>query len=140
MPCVTYSMSFDPALTYRQWYPSQREIVQYLHNIASRFQINERLTLNAEVVSARWDDATQMWLVAYKLGQTGEIVEQQSKILVSAIGQLVEPTYGGVQGLEKFKGDILHCNQWNSDTNLAGKQVVVVGNGGKQASSVMKDC
>jgi hypothetical protein len=131
MPCITYSMSFDPALTYRQWLPSQAEILQYLHDITTKYRVDQRLTLNAEFVDANWNDKTKLWTVTYKNLKTSELYEQESRFLISAIGQLVEPIYGGIQGLEHFEGDVLHCNRWDNDVSLDDKNVVVIGNGGK---------
>jgi cation diffusion facilitator CzcD-associated flavoprotein CzcO len=132
MPCITYSMSFDPALTYRQWFPSQHEILQYLHHIASKYDINSRLRLNAEMLNATWDEETKVWTVKYRESKSYEISELRSKILVSAIGQLVVPSYGGIKGMDRFKGDILHCICWSADIALDGKDVVVIGNGGEK--------
>jgi cation diffusion facilitator CzcD-associated flavoprotein CzcO len=131
MPCVTYSMSFDPSLTYRQWFPSQYEILQYLHHVASKYDINQRLHLDAEVVNATWNDTKKMWTVVYRDSKTSETSEQQSKFLISAIGQLVEPSYGGIKDLDRFKGDVLHCNRWNTQISLEDKDVIVIGNGRK---------
>jgi cation diffusion facilitator CzcD-associated flavoprotein CzcO len=91
MPCITYSMSFDPALTYCQWFPSQYEILQYLHHVVSKYDINQRLQLDAEEVNTTWNDTTKMWTVVYRNPKTSEVSEQQPKFLISAIG---EPSYG----------------------------------------------
>ncbi|KAF2657184.1 FAD/NAD(P)-binding domain-containing protein [Lophiostoma macrostomum CBS 122681] len=129
IPCVTYGMSFDPSRTYCQWYPSQCEILQYLHHIASKYNIEEHMQLNTEFVRASWDDDTKLWTVVYKDRQRSEMYEQQTKFLISAIGLLVEPSYEGVQDLDRFGGDVIHANRWNDNIKLEGKRVVVVGNG-----------
>jgi cation diffusion facilitator CzcD-associated flavoprotein CzcO len=72
-----------------------------------------------------------MWTVVYRNSKTAETSEQQSKFLISKIGQLVEPSYWGVKGLDSFKGVVLHCNRWNTETTLEDKDVVVIGNGRK---------
>jgi cation diffusion facilitator CzcD-associated flavoprotein CzcO len=70
----------------------------------------------------------------YRNSKSYEISELRSKILVSAIGQLVVPSYGGIKGMDRFKGELLHCNRWSADVALDGKDVVVIGNGGEQRS------
>ncbi|KUJ10411.1 FAD/NAD(P)-binding domain-containing protein [Mollisia scopiformis] len=136
MPCVTYSMSFDPSQTYRQWFPSQGEILQYIHRLASKDNINQHLQFNVEVVDAKWSDKTKIRTVIYRDTRTLELCEQQTKLLISAIGQLVEPSYGDIQGLGHFEGDVLHCNRWDDHVKLKGKNVVVVGNGASAAQVV----
>ncbi|KAH7063910.1 hypothetical protein BKA63DRAFT_428924 [Paraphoma chrysanthemicola] len=128
-PCVAYSMSFDPATTYRQWLPSQSEILQYLHYVAAKYDINSLIRLNAEMLNAVWDDEAKLWAVTYRDRNSSQSFELQSRILISAIGQLVEPSYGGIKGLDCFKGAILHCNRWDTDTILGDKNIVVIGNG-----------
>lgn len=127
-------MSFDPAKTYRQWLPSQGEILQYLHYVAAKYDINSRIRLNAEMLNAGWDDEARLWAITYRDRSLSQSFELQSRILISAIGQLVEPSYAGIKGLDCFKGAILHCNRWNNDISLKDKHAIVIGNGGTHQS------
>jgi cation diffusion facilitator CzcD-associated flavoprotein CzcO len=79
IPCVTYSMSFEPSQTYRHWFPPQGEILQYLHHVASKYKIDQHLQLNTEFVRASWNDDAKLWTVVYKNLHTSEVFKEQAK-------------------------------------------------------------
>ncbi|KAF2831521.1 hypothetical protein CC86DRAFT_391080 [Ophiobolus disseminans] len=118
MPCVTYSMSFDPAVTYHQWFPLQSEILRF-HDVASKHDLNKHIRLNSKMDTG-----------------SNETFELDTKILVFTIGQLVEPSYGGIQGRTLFDGDVLHCNRWKNDVILDQKHIVVIVNGASAAQII----
>jgi len=49
--------------------------------------------------------------------------------LVSAVGQLNQPRYPDIKGLENFKGKIMHSARWDWSHRLEGKNVGIIGNG-----------
>jgi cation diffusion facilitator CzcD-associated flavoprotein CzcO len=67
--------------------------------------------------------------------ETGTPFIHEAKILVSAVGGYVNPKYPSLQGLEEFQGPVAHTAAWPENLDLAGKNVVVVGNGCKSGSS-----
>ncbi|KAF1958190.1 FAD/NAD(P)-binding domain-containing protein [Byssothecium circinans] len=136
LPCVTYSMSFLPCRTYRHWFPSQGEILQYLHHVASTYEIQKHLHLNTEFLHAHWNESTKSWTVVCKEIGKDKPSEQQCRFLISAMGQLVEPSYAGIQEIDKFQGRIVHCNRWDDTVDLHGKRVVVRGNGASAAQVI----
>lgn len=60
------------------------------------------------------------------------------RLLVSAVGGLVEPAPwpANVAGKDKFQGKVIHSARWDSDTEIRGKNVVVVGTGCSAAQLV----
>jgi cation diffusion facilitator CzcD-associated flavoprotein CzcO len=62
----------------------------------------------------------------------------RAKIVVSAIGGLVEPKTWpqGIPGEDKFSGEIFHSARWKYDVDLRDKNVVVVGTGCSAAQFV----
>ena len=74
---------------------------------------------------------------AQRVGERGEqsIYTRQEtircKVLVSAVGGLVEPKQwpDNIPGKNKFQGEIFHSARWRYDVGLKGKNVVVVGTG-----------
>jgi 4-hydroxyacetophenone monooxygenase len=53
----------------------------------------------------------------------------ESTTLVSAIGQLNDPSPAHFRGEEDFKGEMLHSALWTDDIKLDGKRVAVIGTG-----------
>jgi len=50
-------------------------------------------------------------------------------VLVSALGQLNRPSFAGIPGRERFKGESWHSARWNHGVDLAGKTVACIGSG-----------
>ena len=53
----------------------------------------------------------------------------ESDFLISAVGQLNQPRYPDIEGLEDFKGKIIHSARWDWSYNMEGKKIGIIGNG-----------
>ncbi len=90
---------------------------------------------------ARWDDTNNKWRTRIKRigGKEAEIGESytiNSDFLVSAVGQLNEPHYPEVPGLDIFNGKIMHSARWDWDYSLRGKRVGIIGTGATAAQII----
>lgn len=56
-------------------------------------------------------------------------MEITSDFLISAVGQLNQPQYPRIPGLDTFSGKTLHSARWDWGYDLKGKKIAVVGNG-----------
>lgn len=160
-PCALYSYSFEPYYYADKVYPKGRQIVQYLHKVASKYQIIDKIQLNTDVSELRWLEDDKLWEatithMAPGLGDMGEKDRQayiakhgresvylkqekvRAKIAVSAIGGLVEPKAwpDHIPGRETFNGELFHTARWKEDTNLENKDVVIIGSGCSSAQVV----
>jgi len=93
------------------------------------------------VDEARWDDTHNKWRTRIKRigGKEAEIGESytiNSDFLVSAVGQLNEPHYPEVPGLDIFNGKIMHSARWDWDYSLRGKRVGIIGTGATAAQII----
>ncbi|GAA3541366.1 flavin-binding monooxygenase [Aeromicrobium flavum] len=122
VPAPLYSFSFAPNDDWSRRYPGQAEILGYLRRVADQYGVTRRTRFGARVVSARWVDET--WRVTFDDG-TVETVD----VLISAVGQLSEPSAPDVDGWETFDGTVLHAGAWDDSADLAGRRVAVVGTG-----------
>lgn len=112
-------------------FPSQAEILDYFTNVAKRFDVTRHVVPNTEWEGAYWQELTSTWLVKLKNLSTGQLYYQECKILISAVGGLVNPNQFDVSGIDVFQGDIIHTARWKTDVSLHDKDVIVVGNGCK---------
>jgi hypothetical protein len=55
---------------------------------------------------------------------TGEIFDDEANVLVSARGNLNEISWPDIQGLETFKGEIMHSAAWNEKCDLCLYEVM----------------
>ena len=136
-----YSYSFEPNPNWTREYPGQEEIHDYLISVAHKYQLYRHIRFNSSVDEARWDDGSNKWhTIISRLGgkeaEIGQTYTITSDFLVSAVGQLNAPKYPSLQGLENFKGRVMHSARWDWDFNLQGKRVGIIGTGATAAQII----
>lgn len=131
---MLYSYSFEQNPDWTREYPGQEEILDYLRNIAHKYQLYKYIRFNSSVDSAVWDDGSSRWKVDVTVtgGKDAEYNPNytiEADFLVSAVGQLNQPQYPAIEGLESFKGKVMHSARWDWSYDTAGKRIGVIGNG-----------
>ena len=119
----SYSFAANPGWThvFSPWH----EILEYIQNTSRQYGIKQKIQFNSEMQKADFDEATGIWTVTLKNGQS-----QQAHNLVLGTGPLHVPNIPNIPGLENFKGEVFHSAKWNHDLNLSDKNVVSIGTGG----------
>jgi len=154
---MLYSYSFEQNPDWTREYPGQEEILvsssylhvplivsqsqqridtyqDYLRGVAQKYGLYKYIRFNTSVEAATWDDSKNRWMIDVKVtgGKDAEFnpaYSIQSDFLVSAVGQLNQPRYPDIEGLQDFKGKIMHSARWDWSYNLEGKNVGIIGNG-----------
>ncbi|RJE25526.1 monooxygenase [Aspergillus sclerotialis] len=154
IPAILYSFSFAPKKNWTTLHPPGSEITQYLADVCEKYRIVDKIQLNTDINELRWIEDAEEWEVTltHLVPGTGDLskLERDSlvarkgrhsvyvktevvraKIVVSGVGGIVEPKTWpeDIPGIETFEGEILHTARWNSDIDLQGKDVVVIGAG-----------
>jgi cation diffusion facilitator CzcD-associated flavoprotein CzcO len=124
IPSALYSFSFELNSEWSRTYPTQPEILAYLHQCADKYKISESIRLNTEAREAVFDEAGQAWRVRTQHGDT-----ITARALVSAMGPLSRPVFPDVPGIDRFKGKVFHSSEWDHAYDFAGKKVAVIGTG-----------
>jgi cation diffusion facilitator CzcD-associated flavoprotein CzcO len=124
IPAPLYSYSFELNPLWSRRFPPRQEILGYLHGVAGRTGLLQRVRLNAEVTAAAWDDAADLWRVT-----TADGDEVVAEVLIPAVGQLSRPVVPALPGAERFEGPALHTARWREDVPIDGKTVGVIGTG-----------
>ena len=118
-----YCFSFKPH-DWSRTHARQPELQQYLEDAVDEFGLRSHLQLGAMVESAEWDDDRHVWELRFADGRVDEC-----DVVVSAVGFLNVPRYPDWPGLAGFEGPKFHTARWESEHDLAGKVVAVVGTG-----------
>ncbi|MEK9282034.1 MULTISPECIES: NAD(P)/FAD-dependent oxidoreductase [unclassified Bradyrhizobium] len=126
-PNHSYSYSFGSRNAWTRYFCPREELLGYLLKVADEYGIRNHLRVNTELTSSHWDEGKRRWISTLKTKNGEETFE--STALVSAIGQLNDPSRARFKGEEDFKGTILHSALWSSDIELDGKHVAVIGTG-----------
>lgn len=153
-PTVFYSFSWDPFFTAPSLFPDGRTMVAYLHRVAAKNGIQDKVQLNTDIEECVWSETEQLWTVTLvhlapgmgdlsakdraarvaAHGADAVVLRRETvkaKVLVSCVGALVEPKAmpDYIPGSQDFKGDIFHAARWNHAVDLTDKNVVVIGTG-----------
>ena len=124
VPSHVYSLSFEPNPDWSHKFSESGEIQAYLLRIVEKWGLRAHLRLNTEIVEARFDEEAGAWSLRTNHGETF-----RARVVVSAVGGLVDPKLPDIPGIHSFAGTIFHTARWNHDYDLAGKRVGVIGTG-----------
>lgn len=110
-------------------YAEQPEIQAYYADMAKHYKLRESTVFSTEVISAHWNEEICKWKVLVRHKKTGKETIWFANVVVNAGGQFSTPKYAEIPGMEKFKGTQWHSSQWNTDFDLTGKRVAIIGTG-----------
>lgn len=119
-----YSFSFEPKHDWSRKFGLQSEILGYMQGCVKKYDLADNIRFNCEVASAEFDEAHNRWDIITTAGE-----RLSADILVTATGQLNQPAWPDIPGLEQFQGKVFHSAQWDHDYSLKGKRVAVIGTG-----------
>ncbi len=123
IPSHLYSFSFAPNPDWSRTYSLQPEIWDYLRRVSREYDVERHIRFNCELLEARWDDAEARWRLRTAAG------ELSADILILGTGPLSAPKWPEIEGIERFKGKVMHSARWDERHSLAGERVAVVGTG-----------
>lgn len=122
-----YSYSFAPNPRWRHYFSKRAEIWEYARRVADDHGVRQRVRFSTTVSSLTWNEHRQQWHVV--LTDTEGTRELWYHAVITAVGQLNRPNLAPARGIEHFAGPWFHSAHWNHETDLAGKNVAVVGTG-----------
>ncbi|GAQ06775.1 cyclohexanone 1,2-monooxygenase [Aspergillus lentulus] len=119
-----YRYSFDYEYPLHRRYVSQPEVLAYLRHVVDKYDLRRHMQFNMDMVSAVWDEGTSTWRVSCKTGDVFRV-----RYLLTALGLLTKANYPDLPGLQTFHGEIRHTSAWDTELDLKGKRVGLVGVG-----------
>ena len=122
-----YCYSFMQKHDWPHFHSTQSVLLQYFNDCADIFDIRDNIRFGTEVSSAVWDETTQSWVLEISSAMGEETVSCQS--VISAVGQLNQPSYPNISGRDSFGGTSWHSARWDHDYDLSEKNVAVIGTG-----------
>lgn len=127
VPSHLYSYSFAQNPDWSRSYSHQPEIHRYINAVADEHGVRNKAQFGTEVTAATWDEAAGNWRIdSVRDGKKQTITAGK---LIGAVGPLCEPNLPAIEGIDSFKGKIVHTAQWDTDFDYAGKRVAVIGTG-----------
>jgi thioredoxin reductase len=115
-------------------YPSQKVIKTYFKKYADKFELRKKIQFNIAVTNIE-RNSDGSWLLEYKNHKSGEEYKASYKGVILATGLFNKgnenmPTW---EGMDQFKGQILHSSEYRTNETFADKNVLIVGCGNSAA-------
>ena len=106
-------------------------ILRYLRETAEAYGIDRRIRYGHRVTAAAWSSREARWTVTVLRGEAREEVRFTCSFLLVCAGYYeYEKGYTPhFEGIERFRGRIVHPQKWTDDVVYEGKRVVVIGSG-----------
>lgn len=136
VPSLEYSYSFSPELE-QEWewtevMAGQPEILGYARHVADRFDLRSDIQFETRVTSAIFNDSTARWTVT-----TDRDEQVEAPYTIMATGCLSVSNTPAIEGLERFRGSVLHTGRWPKEPPaLAGKSVAIIGTGSSGVQAI----
>ncbi|MED6155264.1 hypothetical protein PIB30_003446 [Stylosanthes scabra] len=108
-------------------YVPKKLFIEYLDSYVKHFNINPFYHRSVEL--AQFDEVDQNWKVKAMNRSSGEVEEYSGRFLVVASGETSEPRVPRVEGLESFKGKVMHSTGYKNGKEFKDEHVLVVGSG-----------
>lgn len=133
----TYSYEFQP------W--DQADILggaatikDYVTATADAFGVRDKIHFNRRVVTADWHSDDSAWTITALNERTGETERYTSRFLVACTGyyDYAQGYMPEFEGVEEYRGRLVHPQHWPEDLDYAGQRVVVIGSGATAATLV----
>jgi len=114
------------------------EILDYLNEAVDENNIRPQIRFNSTVVTADWDSNINRWTLTVRDTEAGTEKLYQCNFLWMCQGYYrhSEGYMPDYPGKEKFKGPIIHPQNWPDDLDYKDKKVVVIGSGATAATLI----
>ncbi|HTB44988.1 MAG TPA: NAD(P)/FAD-dependent oxidoreductase [Acetobacteraceae bacterium] len=121
------------------------EILRYMGEVIDENDLTPHIRYRHEIASASWSSEAKLWTIEATRTDTGEALRFTANFLWMCQGyyrhsQGYTPEW---DGMEAFKGRIVHPQTWPDDLDYKGKTVVVIGSGATAATlipAIANDC
>jgi cation diffusion facilitator CzcD-associated flavoprotein CzcO len=124
---------------------SAEEILKYMGEVIEENGLDKHIRYNHHINSANWSSKDQIWTLEGVRKDTGEAVRFTSNFLWMCQGYY-EHSKGYTpewEGMDNFKGEIIHPQTWPEDLDYKDKKVVIIGSGATAATlapAIAGDC
>ena len=123
-----FSYSFEPNHDWPEHFSKRDELWTYQESLADNYGLRPNIELETEVLAANFDESSRLWIIQIRR-KDGSEETVSANAFVTAVGQLNTPNIPDFEGLESYKGDILHTANWDDTIPLAGRDVAMIGTG-----------
>ncbi len=112
------------------------EILTYMGEVIEDNDLARHIRYKHKIHTARWSSSENLWHIAAANTETGDAAHFTANFLYMCQGYYRHndgymPDW---PGMDKFKGPIVHTEEWPEDLDYKGKRVVLIGSGATAAT------
>lgn len=114
------------------------KIMRYLDEVLDEQDIRRHIRFSQNVQTARWSSEDNLWLLEVLNRTTGEVQRYSGNFLFMCQGYY-KHQHGFTPewpGMDDFKGQIVHPQEWPEDLDYTDRKVVVIGSGATAATLI----
>lgn len=113
-------------------------ILDYLDEVIAEDHLEAHIRYQHRVTSASWSTAGRRWTVEVTRTDTGERLRYTTRFLWMCPGYYDhdKPHQPQWEGLDRFRGLLVHPQRWPQDLDVTGKRVIVIGSGATAATLI----
>tara|TARA_Y100000996_G_scaffold388775_2_gene348620 strand:- start:6594 stop:8075 length:1482 start_codon:yes stop_codon:yes gene_type:complete len=114
------------------------EILKYVGETIKENGIDNHIRYHHKITEAEWDSEKNQWLVKVEQSDTNEVKYFLCNFLMMCQGYYrhnegYTPKW---EGMDKYKGEVVHTEEWPEDLDYTDKKVIVIGSGATTATVV----
>lgn len=134
-PSRFYCFSFEPDYPWQHHYATGEEVCRYLNYCVDKHQVRDQIQFSTEVMAAEWCAEEQSWRIQVRRSD-GSQDTVRANAVISAVGLFNRAKVPDIVGLDAFQGKVIHTAEWDSECDLRGRRVGLIGTGSSGAQIV----
>lgn len=112
------------------------EILTYMGEFIEENDLGPLIHYNHKITKAAWSSEDKLWTVTYETPDGAHTVQTRFMWMCQGYYDLDKGYTPDWDGMDDFKGEIVHPQNWPDDIDLSGKKVLVIGSGATAATLV----
>lgn len=124
VPSNLYSIANQPNPNWSEMYAPQAEIWEYMKDVVRKNDLDKYIRYHSEAFTCEFSAENGYWTIADRQGKS-----ITARLVIFGAGPLNRPLRPDIQGLNLFKGKIIHSGEWDNQYDLTGKKVAIIGTG-----------
>ncbi|KAF2809189.1 flavin-binding monooxygenase [Mytilinidion resinicola] len=135
VPAHSYVYNFALNPHWPELFSKADHIWKYLDRVCRVFGLRKYMRFNHKVIKAVWNEETGKWNVDIEKTYADdftEVIHDQCDVLLQASGVLNNPITPHIEGIETFKGKVIHTALWPDEygpEQWKGTRVAIIGAG-----------
>jgi len=114
------------------------EILKYLGETIKENQIDEDIRYNHKIIEAEWSSKKKSWILKAERSDNKKIIYFSCNFLMMCQGYFrhnegYTPKW---KDMDKFKGQIVHTEEWPENLDYKNKSIILIGSGATAATTV----